>query len=223
MEKERKKRKPFKKLMPFTDAQRSLMAEWYSWAMQYADTEINRRAKKKDKIPAWVIEDAAVNALIHAAVKWDPEQGVSFKTYYHKGFYMAVWNAVKDYCESRDNHISENTPIFSGSKRNDDDVLRLKDTEPFSNDSFEDSMCDKIDVDRMLSKLTPLQSEAVRRFFIGGERQSEIASDMGVTRQNVNNAVSTAVRYMRLIYNGEIDRVRRGRRKKNAGTENKCS
>lgn len=223
MEKERKKRTLFEKLKPFTDAQRSLIAEWYPWAKQYAITEIKRRAKKRDMIPAWVIEDAAVNALMYSAAKWNPEYGVSFKTYYHKRFYMSVWNAVKEYCEARDGHVSENTPLFGSSKSNDDDILRLKDTEPFSIDSFEDSMCDKIDVDRMLSKLTPLQSEAVRRFFIGGERQSEIASDMGVTRQNVNNAVSTAVRYMRLIYNGEIDRVRRGRRKKNAGTENKCS
>lgn len=216
MEKERKKRTPFNKLKPFTDAQRSLMAEWYPWAMQYADNEIKRRKDKKDMIPAWVIEDAAVNALIHAAVKWSSEYGVSFKTYYHKGFYMSVWNAVKEYCESRDNHVSENTPVFGASKGNDDDILRLKDTEPFSKDSFEDALADKIDVERMLSKLTPLQAESVSRFYLGGERQSEIARDLGVTRQNVNSAVITAVKSLRLIYTGEVDRVKRGR-KKSAG------
>lgn len=216
MAKERKKRTPFEKLKPFTDAQRSLMAEWHPWAMQYADNEIKRRKDKKDMIPAWVIEDAAVNALIHAAVKWSPEYGVSFKTYYHKGFYMSVWNAVKEYCEGRDNHVSENTPVFGASKGNDDDILRLKDTEPFSKDSFEDALADKIDVERMLSKLTPLQAEAVSRFYMGGERQSEIARDLGVTRQNVNSAVTTAVKSLRLICTGEVDRVKRGR-KKSAG------
>lgn len=218
MEKERKKRTPFEKLKPFTDAQRSLMAEWYPWAMKYADKEIKRRQDKKDMIPGWVIEDAAVNALIYASVRWDSSVGVSFKTYYHRGFYMATWNAVKEYCEARDNHISENIPVFGKSKGNDDDILRLKDTESFSSDSFEDSMCDRIDVERMLSKLTPLQAESAKRFFIEGERQSDIARDFGVTRQNVNNAVSYAVKSMRMLYAGEINRVRRGRRK-HAGTE----
>lgn len=222
MEKERKKRKPFEKLKPFTDAQRSLMAEWYSWAMQYADTEIKRRKEKKDMIPAWVIEDAAVNALIHAAVRWSPEYGVSFKTYYHKGFYMSVRNSVKEYCESRDNHVSENTPVFGSSNGNDDDILRLKDTEPFSDGTFEDSLCDRIDVERLLSKLTPLQAESVSRYYIYGERQADIARDMCVSRQNVNNAIVNAARSMRMIYNGEVDRVRRGRKRVNAGTKDQC-
>ena len=216
MEKERKKRKPFEKVKPFTDSQRSLMAEWHPWAMQYADREIKRRKEKKDMIPAWVIEDAAINALIHAAVRWSPEYGVSFKTYYHKGFYMSVWNAVKEYCESRDNHVSDETPVFGSPGNDGDDVLRLKDTKPFSDSSFEDSLCDRIDVDRLLSKLTPLQAESVRRFYIYGERQADIARDMGVTRQNVNNAITIATRSMRMIYNGEVDRVRRGRKKANA-------
>ena len=220
MAKERKKRTPFEKLKPFTDAQRSLMAEWYQWALQYADTEINRRAKKKDKIPAWVIEDAAINALIRAAVRWNPEHGVSFKTYYHKGFYMSVWNAVKEYCESRDNHVSENTPVFGASKGNDDDILRLKDTEPFSKDSFEDAIADKIDVERMLSKLTPLQAESVSRYYMFGERQTDIARDLGVTKQCINQTISAATRSLRMICNGECDRVKRGRKKENAGTKN---
>lgn len=221
MEKERKKRTPFKSLTPFTDAQRSFMAEWYPWAMKYADAEINRRAKKKDKIPAWVIQDAAVNALIHAAVRWNPEYGVSFKTYYHKGFFMAVWNAVKEYCECRDNHISENTPVAGRSKSNDDDVLRIKDTIPYSCDSFDDYICDKVDVERMVQKLTPLQAESVSRFYLYGERQTDIARDLGVTRQNIGQAISAATKSMRMIYNGDDIKVRRGRRK-NGRAENQC-
>lgn len=220
MEKERKKRTPFEKLKPFTDAQRSLMAEWYPWAKKYADTEIKRRSEKKDRIPAWVIEDAAVNALIYASARWDSSIGVSFKTYYHKGFYTAVWNAVKEYCDARDNHVSENTPVFGGSKRIEDDILRLKDTEPFSKESFDDSVCDKIDVERVLSKLTPLQAESLRRVYMYGERQSDIARSIGTARQNVNQAISSATRSFRMIYNGECDRVQRGRKKKSAGTEN---
>lgn len=218
MEKERKKRTPFNKLKPFTDAQRSLMAEWYQWAMRYADNEIKRRKEKRDMIPAWVIEDAAVNALIHAAVKWSPEYGVSFKTYYHKGFYMTVWNAVKEYCESRDNHVSENTPVYGGSKRNDDDILRLKDTEPFAQDSFEDALCDKIDVEMVLSKLTPRQADSLSRFYLLGERQSDIARDEGISKQSINQTIKFATNYFRMIYSGECDRVKRGRNKGNAGS-----
>lgn len=216
MAKERKKRTPFEKLKPFTDAQRSLMAEWYPWAMKYADKEINRRHEKKDMIPSWVIEDAAVNALIHAAVRWSPEYGVSFKTYYHKGFYMAVWNAVKEYCGGRDNHISENTPVFGGSKRNDGDVLRIKDTEPYSVESFEDEIADKIDVERVLSKLTPRQSESISRFYLDNERQTDIARSLGVTKQNISQVIKYATNSFRMIYNGECEMVQRGR-KKSAG------
>ena len=218
MEKERKKRTPFNKLKPFTDAQRSLMAEWYQWAMRYADNEIKRRKEKRDMIPAWVIEDAAVNALIHAAVKWSPEYGVSFKTYYHKGFYMTVWNAVKEYCESRDNHVSENTPVYGGSKRNDDDILRLKDTEPFAQDSFEDVLCDKIDVEMVLSKLTPRQADSLSRFYLLGERQADIARDEGISKQSINQTIKFATNSFRMIYSGECDRVKRGRNKENAGS-----
>ena len=218
MAKERKKRTPFEKLKPFTDAQRSLMAEWYPWAMQYADNEIKRRKEKRDMIPAWVIEDAAVNALIHAAVKWSPEYGVSFKTYYHKGFYMTVWNSVKEYCESRDNHVSENTPVYSGSKRNDDDILRLKDTEPFAQDSFEDALCDKIDVERVLSKLTPRQADSLSRFYLLGERQADIARDEGISKQSINQTIKFATNSFWMIYSGECDRVKRGRNKGNAGS-----
>ena len=218
MEKERKKRTPFNKLKPFTDAQRSLMAEWYQWAMRYADNEIKRRKEKRDMIPAWVIEDAAVNALIHAAVKWSPEYGVSFKTYYHKGFYMTVWNAVKEYCESRDNHVSENTPVYGGSKRNDDDILRLKDTEPFAQDSFEDVLCDKIDVEMVLSKLTPRQADSLSRFYLLGERQSDIARDEGISKQSINQTIKFATNSFRMIYSGECGKVKRGRKKENAGS-----
>ena len=218
MEKERKKRTPFEKLKPFTDAQRSLMAEWYPWAMQYADNEIKRRKEKRDMIPAWVIEDAAVNALIHAAVKWSPEYGVSFKTYYHKGFYMSVWNAVKEYCESRDNHVSENTPVFGASKGNDDDILRLKDTEPFAQDSFEDALCDKIDVEMVLSKLTPRQADSLSRFYLLGERQSDIARDEGISKQSINQTIKFATNSFRMIYSGECSTVKRGRKKENAGS-----
>ena len=218
MEKERKKRTPFNKLKPFTDAQRSLMAEWYQWAMRYADNEIKRRKEKRDMIPAWVIEDAAVNALIHAAVKWSPEYGVSFKTYYHKGFYMSVWNAVKEYCESRDNHVSENTPVFGASKGNDDDILRLKDTEPFAQDSFEDALCDKIDVEMVLSKLTPRQADSLSRFYLLGERQSDIARDEGISKQSINQTIKFATNSFRMIYSGECSTVKRGRKKENAGS-----
>ena len=214
MEKERKKRKPFEKLSQFTDAQRSLMAEYYQWAKQYADTEIKRRSEKKDKIPAWVIEDAAVNALIYAAVRWDSTVGVSFKTYYHRGFYTAVWNSVKEYCQNRDAFVSENVTVVGGEKRYGSDTIYLKDTEPFSQESFEDALCDKIDVEKLLSKLTPLQSESVCRFYLCGERQSDIARDMGVSRQNINQALRNGTAAMREIYTGQCDQVRRGRRKR---------
>ena len=210
MEKERKKRTPFEKLKPFTDAQRSLMAEWYPWAMHYADVEIKRRAEKREKIPSWVIEDAAVNALIRSVIRYDPERGVAFKTYFHRGFYMNVWNAVKEYCESRDNHISENTPVRGESNDNDDDILRLKDTNPFAEDSFEDEIIAKIDFERLMSKLSPWQAEAVSRVYMFGERQSDIAREYGVSRQNVNNAVRAAVKYLRTVCGEEYD-IGRGR------------
>ena len=213
MEKERKKRTPFEKLKPFTDAQRSLMAEYYPWAKKYADTEIKRRAEKMDMIPAWVIEEAAINALIYAAASWDKNVGVSFKTYFHKGFFCCVWNSVKEYCQGRDNHVSENTLVYGQPNRRGREVLYLRDTSYYAQSSFEDDLISKIDAERLLSKLTPLQAEASCRHYIYGERQSDIARDLGVTRQNVNQAISSASRSMRMIYNGEVDRVRRGRKK----------
>ena len=220
MEKERKKRTPFEKLKPFTDAQRSLMAEWYPWAMKYAVTEINRRIEKNDMTPASVIRDAAVNALIYASCRWDSQMGVSFKTFYHKGFYSCVWNAVKEYSETNRSHISENSPLFDDSEDINSDIPRLKDTNLFSGESFEDAVCDKVDIEMILSKLTPLQAESLRRVYMYGERQSDIARSIGTARQNVNQAVSSAARYFKMIYNGECDRVQRGRKKKSAGTEN---
>lgn len=229
MEEERKEKRKrgsiekgewFKGLDTFTDAQRSMMAEWYAYAMKYAETEVSRRQKLKEMVPSSVIRDASEEALMYAVTKWKPDGGCNFKTFFHNGFFTKVSNAVNQYIRNRDKYISENCKILSKKHPNLESSTTLGETGLFSNESFEDSIIGDIYVDELLSKLTELQQTAVRRCYLYGERQSDVARDMGVTKQNINNALSMASNSLRMMINGEIERPKRGPRKKIGDDDN---
>ena len=214
MEERWKKKEPFKNLTEFSDAERNLIVEWYSWAMTYANNEANRRAKKHDRIPEYIIFDAATSALLHTAKHWNPKMG-TFKTYFHCTFRGFLSNEIKVYCVERDRIVSENTETLRnvGQLPFDEDVPRICTSEAYSIESFEDQLISKLDIENLLSKLTPLQARIVFNVCIQGDRQADVARELGVSRQNVGQTLSLASRALRRIMDGEIDRVRRGRRR----------
>ncbi|MBO5969254.1 MAG: sigma-70 family RNA polymerase sigma factor [Clostridia bacterium] len=208
----------FKGLDPFTEAQRSMIAEWHPYAMKYADTEINRRKRCNEIIPSHVIQDASEAALMYAVSKWKPDGGCNFKTFFHNGFFMRVNNAIKQYANKRDKYISENNTLSpmrkSQSVANNTRLTPIAETSRFSSGYFEDSVVGDIYVDDLLSRLTPLQRLVVERCYLEGERQSDVAKDLGTTKQNVNQALRLAKDSLKQIINGEIDRKRRGYKKR---------
>lgn len=203
----------FMDIEPFTDAKRSMLAEWYPYAMKYADTEIKRRSNDKFKIPDAVITDASVTALMYAVDRWNPEGGRTFKSYFHTSFYMRVSNACRRYQEKSIATLSENTLSSSKARKAWGNKTCLSDTDLFAEESFEDSILSDIYVDDLLSRLPPLQQTAVIRCCLHRERQTDVARSLGVSKQTVNQALSLAYSTIRRIMNGEIDRPRRGRRK----------
>lgn len=213
----------FKGLDPFTEAQRSMIAEWHPYALKYADTEIARRKKCKEMIPSFVIRDASEAALMYAVSKWRPDGGCNFKTFFHTGFFMRVNNAIKQYVRDRDKYISENR--YAVQKRRSQGTAKhkgfptLAETVLFSSSSFDESVLSDIYVEDLLSRLAPLQALAVRRCYLGGERQADVARDIGTTKQNVNQALRLARETLKQIMSGEIDRKKRGVKKKTEVTD----
>ena len=214
----------FKGLEPFTEAQRSMIAEWYAYAMKYAETEITRRESAKEKIPASVIRDASIAALMYAVTKWKPDGGCNFKTFFHKGFFTRVSNAVRQYSRNRDKYISENEQAInkghSVRSANHKGFPTLGETEMFSTDSFEDSVIGKIYVEDMISNLKELQQTLVRRCFLSGERQSDVAREMGVSKQYISHELILARRSLILMMDGDIEIQKGGPIKKIGDDDN---
>lgn len=224
MEEKKKRRLPnriskgqfFRGLEPLTDAQRSFIAEWYPWAMKYAETDIARRIKKNDFTPPEIIRDTAVTTLIYAATTWNPDGGASFKTYFHYGFYSSVSNAVKKYYDDKAKTVSENQKT-KVQHEGDHSYVTVADT-IYVDEEMEDSVLADVYVDDLLSHLTPYQRELVTRCCLHGDRQTEVAKDLGVTKQAVNQALTNAFATLRGVLEQGSRVERRGRPKTDAQT-----
>ena len=185
----------FRGLEPLTDAQRSFIAEWYPWAMKYAETDIARRIKKNDFTPPEIIRDTAINTLIYATVNWIPDGGCSFKSYFHYGFYSSVSNAVKKYYDDKAKTVSENEKT-KVQHEGDHCSKTIADT-ICSDASMEDSVISDVYVNELLSCLTPYQRDVVIRCCLEGEKQTDVARDLGVTKQAINQAMVSAKKTLR--------------------------
>lgn len=204
----------FRGLEPLTDAQRSFIAEWYPWAMKYAETDIARRIKKNDLTPPEIIRDTAVTTLIYAATTWNPDGGASFKTYFHYGFYSSVSNAVKKYYDDKAKTVSENEKT-KAQHEGDHSYVTVADT-IYADEEMEDSILADVYVDDLLSHLTPYQRELVTRCCLHGDRQTEVAKELGVTKQAVHQAIANAYSTLRKVLGAGIKAEQRGRLKKDA-------
>lgn len=203
---EKKKRRPpnrvnkgkfFCGLEPLTDSQRSFIAEWYPWAMKYAETDITRRKRKNDLTPPELIRDTAVTTLIYAAVNWKPDGGCSFKSYFHYGFYSSVSNAVKRYYDDKAKTVSENQRTKVQHEEGHG-FTTVADT-ICSDLVMDESVISSIYVEELLSYLTPYQRDVVRKCCLEGDKQSDVARELGVTKQAVNQALSNAKRMLRRV------------------------
>ena len=193
----------FQDLDTFTDAQRSMIVEWYAYAMKYADTEIERRKKAKEMIPSFVIRDASVAALLYCVSRWNPDGGCNFKTYFHTGFFFQVNHAVNRYVANRDKYISENKTASNKCKylRSADHkgFPTLEETDMFAQCSFEDSVIGNMFVEELLSNLDDFHRMIVQRCCIDLEKQTDIAKDLGVTRQYIHQELSLAKKKLKFI------------------------
>lgn len=222
MEEKKKRRLPnsvskgqfFRGLDPLTDAQRSFIADWYPWAMKYAETDISRRKKKNDFTPPEIIRDTAINTLIYAAMSWNPDGGCSFKTYFHYGFYSSVSNAVKKYYEDKNKTVSDNSRVKILVQTNHDRESSPSLSDLMSSDyQLEDSILSDIYVDELLSYLTPNQRYVVERCCLNGDKQTEVARELGVTKQAVHQALTNACKTLRVVLEEGHRVERRGRPK----------
>lgn len=222
MEEKKKRRLPnsvskgqfFRGLDPLTDAQRSFIADWYPWAMKYAETDISRRKRKNDITPPEIIRDTAVNTLIYAAINWKPDGGCSFKTYFHFGFYSSVSNAVKKYYDDKSKTVSENEKT-KVQHEGGHGFTTIADT-ICCDDDMEDSVLSDVYVDQLLSCLTPHQRELVTKCCFEGEKQTDVARELGVSKQAVHQAIANAYATLRKVLGVGIKAEQRGRLKNDA-------
>ncbi len=210
MEKKKINRKGslFNDLDPLTDAQRSMAAEWYAYAMKYADTEIVRRKKAKDMIPPYIIRDAAVAALIYCVCKWRPDGGSNFKTYFHTGFFFRVSQAVKLYSNKRNKSISKDRKSYKKCKSINSADHRgfptLEETGLFSQCSFENSVIGNMFVEELLSNLDDFHRVIVQRCCIDMEKQTDVAREFGVTRQYIHQELNLAKKKLKCVIENKM-------------------
>jgi DNA-directed RNA polymerase specialized sigma24 family protein len=74
----------------------------------------------------------------------------------------------------------------------------------YGSTQWENEAVGRIDAERILSQLTPKQAEYVKRVYIDGERQADVARSNGVKRQAVEQALKLAKENIRRIVNGDV-------------------
>lgn len=192
----------FADISEFTQAESNMIVEWWDWAMSYFISY----KKTYPQYPDDVLYDAVVEALIYCVKTWDKDKPAKFKTWFHKGCAISVHKYVRRYNIKELPKISENTTAKFGGRDGED---KIKDMCFYGSSQWENEAVGKIDVERIMSKLTPSQAEYVRRVYINGERQIDVARSCGVSRHSVEQALGRAKENMRRIINGDVWRDRK--------------
>ena len=187
----------FADISEFTQAESNMIVEWWDWAMSY----FIWYKKTYPHYPEDVLYDAVVEALIYCVKTWDKDKPAKFKTWFHKGCAISVHKYVRRYNIKELPKISENTTAKFRGRDGED---KIKDMYFYGSTQWENEAVDKIDVERILSQLTPRQAEYVKRVYIDGERQADVARSNGVKRQAVEQALKLAKENIRRIVNGDV-------------------
>lgn len=196
----------FSDITEFTQAEKNMIVEWWDWAMMYF---INCK-KTHPQIPEEVLYDSAVEALMYCVKTWDDSKPASFKNWFHRGFYITVHKYVRRHQRLCKFEISDETEILpTGDQWCNREPGKIKDMEYYGSTQWENEAVGRIDAERILSQLTPRQAEYVKRVYIDGERQADVARSNGVKRQSVEQALGRAKENMRRIINGDVWRDRK--------------
>ena len=187
----------FNDIEPFTQAESNMIVEWWDWAMSYY---INYK-KTYPQYPEDTLYDAVVEALMYCVKTWDKDKASSFKTWFHKGCAISVHKYVRRHNIKEIPKISMETELeLRGQKYKP----MLKDLACCGSTQWEDDAIGSMDADYILSQLTPKQAEYVKRVYIDGERQADVARSNGVKRQAVEQALKLAKENIRRIVNGDV-------------------
>ena len=188
----------FNDIAPFTQAESNMIVEWWDWAMSYY---INYK-KTYPQYPEDTLYDAVVEALMYSVKTWDKDKAASFKTWFHRGCAISVHKYIRRYNIKELPKISAEINVER--RKGEDRPLLLKDLELFGAIKWEDDTVGRIDTENILSQLTPKQAEYVKRVYIDGERQADVARSNGVKRQAVEQALKLAKENIRGIVNGDV-------------------
>ncbi len=188
----------FNDIAPFTQAESNMIVEWWDWAMSYY---INYK-KTYPQYPEDTLYDAVVEALMYSVKTWDKDKAASFKTWFHRGCAISVHKYIRRYNIKELPKISAEINVER--RKGEDRPLLLKDLELFEAIKWEDDTVGRIDTENILSQLTPKQAEYVKRVYIDGERQADVARSNGVKRQAVEQALKLAKENIRGIVNGDV-------------------
>ena len=193
----------FSDITEFTQAEKNMIVEWWDWAMSYY---INYK-KTYPQYPEDTLYDAVVEALMYSVKTWDKDKAASFKTWFHRGCAISVHKYIRRHNIKEIPKISMETELELRGKK--DKPMRLKDLACCGSTQWEDDAIGRMDADYILSQLTPKQAEYVKRVYIDGERQADVARSNGVKRQSVEQALDRANENMRRIINGDVWRDRK--------------
>lgn len=191
----------FSDITEFTQAEKNMIVEWWDWAMMYQ----NSCKKTYPHIPSDVLYDAAVESLIYCVKTWDSSKPANFKSWFHRGFYITVHKYVRRHQRLCKFEISDETEILpSGDQWAKAEPLKIRSAAFYGSTQWEDDTVCRIDTENILSQLTPKQAEYVKRVYIDGERQADVARSNGVKRQSVEQALKLAKENIRRIVNGNV-------------------
>ena len=124
-------------------------------------------------------DDDAISLVAEGLMKsyttWTDDKGASLKTYLSKKSIWIIKNWIKKY--SKDKHRNRTVSLNAmteGGQEMIDFIIKEEKRE-------------NIDIGLIFKRagLSPKQSEVLTRMFIGNERESEIAKELGVSRQAI--------------------------------------
>lgn len=153
------------------------------------------------------LEQESYFAMLEAVEAYDPEKGHVFNTYLtlqcRRCFYelLGLRSGRQDplnTCLSLDEPLGSNE---------DESYTRgdiIPDPQDIEEDTIERMWQDQLrdELDAALSMLVPVEGECIRRYYLNGEKQSDIARDLGVPYQTVHVKIRSGFRSLRTRKSG---------------------
>lgn len=142
-------------------------------------------------------EDAisqVAEGLMVSATTWEPNKGASFNTYLTNKAIWEIHNWIN--CKNRKNRKKIKTLSLNYTNKEDQQLIDLI----VVNDKKEEEECGATDLINKAG-LTQKQTSVLTSVYIDGVSETEIAKEMGVTRQAVNQILHSGLKKIKEIIN----------------------